>query len=167
MPHNVHQALVPPLVFSMYQAFQSILLSRGDHSIILQVNSNTSVDGENISTIPDICIWISSWRSALQLAAMHKYIFVEMGFLQLKPQVMHKLKEYTRSHSHTLMVMKIMIRESGFSSPSNLSCPAAKYAGTDVLRNEEWRPEPTHLNTFKVICDGFTWIDITSIDITI
>ncbi|KAF8549122.1 hypothetical protein OG21DRAFT_1526026 [Imleria badia] len=117
--------------------------------------------------VPDICIWISFWRSASQLAAMCKYIFVEMAFSQSEPQVMHKLKEYIDSHPHALAIMKIMIRESRYSSPSDSLRITTKDIGSDVLRNEEWRPELTNSNTFKVVCDGFTWIDITSIDITI
>lgn len=71
------------------------------------------------------------------------------------------------NHTHTHAIMKIMINESCFSFPFPLSCIAKKYLGADVLSNKDWRPKLTSSNTFTVVCDGFTWIDITGIDISI
>lgn len=167
IPHDVHEALVSPIISSMDRAFQAMPLSRGPHSILLEVDGNASVDGENITAVPDVCVRISSWRSTPQLAAMREYIFVETAFTQPETQVTHKLKEYITSHPHTLAVMKIMIKESRFSSPSNSSELADRFSGTNVLSNEAWRPEPTHTRPFRVVRDGFTWIDITGVNIEI
>ena len=92
---------------------------------------------------------------------------METVFSQLELQATRKLKKYIRSDPHTLAVMKIVIQESRFSSPLALSCIAAKYIDTNVLRNEEWRPEQTDSNAFKVVHDGFTWINLTSVNITV
>ena len=144
-----------------------MLLSRGSHHIFLKVNNNISIDGDYIASIPDISMQISSLRSAPQLATIWEYIFMETVFSQLESQATHKLKEYIRSHPHTLAVMKIVIQESWFSSPSASSRIAVKYINTDVFRNEEWRPEQTDSNAFKVVYDGFTWINLTGVNITV
>lgn len=63
--------------------------------------------------------------------------------------------------------MNIVIKESRFSSPSDSSHIAKKYIRTDVLSDEDWMPALTGSNAFTVVRDGFTWIDITGVDINI
>lgn len=98
---------------------------------------------------------------------MCEYIFVETAFTQPELQVTHKLREYVKSHPHTLAIVKIVIREPRFTSPLDSSRIAKKYIGADVLSNEDWMPAPTGSNAFTAVRDGITWIDITNVNISI
>ena len=129
-------------------------LDRGDHSIMVGVHGNVPVKGQDISSIPNVCVRISSWGSI----KLREYIFMEVALLQ----------QDFKSCLHTLAVIKVMINECRWSSPTDSSHIAQSHIDSPILEGDEWKPagKPQEMNTFRVIHDGYIWADITGVEIT-
>ena len=164
MPSDTHECLIVPLIDGLNRAIQSMLLDRGDHSIMVGVHGNIPVKGQDISSIPDVCVRVSSWGSV----KLREYIFVEVALSQQDSQATRKLEAYVKSCPHTLAVIKVVINECCWSSPADSSHIAQSHIDSPVLEGDEWKPadKPREMNTFRVIRDGYVWADITGVELT-
>ncbi|KAI5984761.1 hypothetical protein EDD15DRAFT_2374908 [Pisolithus albus] len=167
VPHDTHEALIAPFASGLAASFAAAPLSRGPYSIAVEVATNTTVDCQRSSFMPDLCVQICSLTGSddLALADMRQYIFMEMAFTQTNADVMKKLQSYITHNPHALTVFKIKVKET-YRTPSQSpsSSNVKRFMGRTLLTLQEFKRNSERRTLGMVRRDGISWMNVKKVE---
>lgn len=167
MPHDTHEALVNPLIIQMGSELSGAPLSRGPYTIAVEVAATTSVNCQDGSFTPDLCVQICSLTGTEDpaLTSMRPLILMETAYSQSNADVTKKLEAYVKLQPTPLAIFKIKIKDTYTAPLRSPSSPAAmRFMGRDVLSEVEFKQD-SRRSIHKVVRDGIVWINVTGVEL--
>ena len=166
MPHEIHEAPLTYLIQRLSSVVQGIPFGKNDGALKIQALSNTQILGDTIDAVPDLLVRMDYTPTISHLVASHHCFVLECTFTQSNTDVMRKLNAYVESFPNIVAVSKITIKETSYTAPNDQSGMAQAYRPAIAIG--DWmarRKKRTAMG--PVTRHGFTFIDVTAIDVHI